>query len=475
MHSWNLHPSLDSDFGVPSSGKPQEHETFSVIVWGATLETRSDTKHNEGLFCVLRYGSAKSPWDEKMRGTGRISNTSKPMVQSPTWNLGTLVIGGDRTELSVRVFALDEAELSSQKSDSDLRGKKSAGKPRLLGEFSIGISTLRQASHNSVDGKASFKLTGGGHIRLTATVGGNAPNFALADYGISPSTSFETSAPIAGQQAARVEDMTVAGPMIIGVAPLPLALQGIWWFAGQNSGSTLLSFGGSNNDGNGCSLGYLSGDKNSYKIRAEGDRVTSSSEPSGLDKVMETGDKVFYFEFDDASNPTVGQVDQYFEGLSGVQDKWTSTVHSQMQLLPNGDLEYPGSLVWLKNTSVWGVSMRDTKIVQVIDGAGQKIEPAWSKFVASEKDPENRNYPGWIFYKSVSPSSSPWAISVADELLQRVRMHVILLMIGFLVLSGGCCATCAYGCIRFHRTSQRILEDWNQDKRKQLQHSYWIH
>jgi hypothetical protein len=104
------------------------------------------------------------------------------MVRSPEWNLGTLVFGNENTELSVRVFALDEPDPSSPE---QLPGKK-----RLLGEISMGIDTLLHASRNSVDGKASFKLPGlGGHVRLTARQGGVRPNFALADYGISPSTA----------------------------------------------------------------------------------------------------------------------------------------------------------------------------------------------------------------------------------------------------------------------------------------------
>jgi len=394
------------------------------------------------------------------------------MLRSPTWNMGTLVTGSDRTELSVRVFALADAEPSLP----ELRGKNLTGERRLLGEFSVGIGTLRQASRNSVDGKASFKLPGGGHLRLTATRGGSPPNFGLAEYGMSPSISYETSAPITSQQAVRVEDMLGAGPMILGTAPLPIALQGIWWFAGQTSGSALLSFGGSNNDGSGCSLGYLTGEKNSYKIRAEGDRVVSSSEPSGLDKVMETGDKVYYYEFNNAANPTLGQIYTYFDGLGGAQEGAKSAMmKSTMQLQPNGDLEYPGSLVWLKNTTVLGINVKDTKIVQVIDGAGEKIEPAWSKFVASEKDPENRNYPGWMFYKSVTPSSSPWAIAVTEELLQRVRVHVILIMAGLLAFVCSCFAASAYGCVRVHRTSRSLREGWNHDKRQNLKQAYWIH
>lgn len=236
------------------------------------------------------------------------------------------------------------------------------------------------------------------------------------------------------------------------------------------------SFGGPNNDGNGCSLGYISGDKNSYKIRAEGDRVVSSNGLSGLDKIVETSDKIYYFEFDDAASPTFGQVYTLFEGLGiGANEKWsTNVVNSQMHLLPDGDVDYPGSLVWLRNTSIWDVSVRDVKLVQVIDGAGEKIEQAWSKFVASEKDPATKDYPGWMFFKSVVPLSSPWAISVTDELVQRVRVHVILIMMGVLVLAGGCCTAGAYGCLKLHKRSARLLDEWHHDKRQTLKQSYWI-
>lgn len=460
-HSWNLHP---DDVGL-------KQETFSVIVWGATLGTRNDTSHNKGLLCTVRYGRARTPWDEKLRGTGRISNTSEPMADSPTWNLGTLVTGSDQTELSVRVFALSEPDLSMP----ELHGKKLQGKRNLLGELSVGISTLLQASRNSVDGKASFKLPGGGHVRLTAEQGGAAPDFALARYGMTPSSSYEAFASIAGQQAVRVEDINGAGPMILGTAPLPPALQGIWWVNGPSAGSSLFSFGGPNNDGNGCSPGFISGEKNSYKVRAEGDRVVSMSDPSGLDKIVEAGDKVYDFQFDSAVNPVYARVSVLYQGLGFVsRDKWPELImNSQMHLQVNGDVQYPGSVVWMRNTSIWGVNAMDAKFVQVIDGKGKKIEPAWSKFAAFEKDPEKGNYAGWMFFKSVSPSSSPWAVAVVEELLQNVRLHMILIMAGLLVLGGACCMACAYGCIRLHR-SVRLLDVWQHDKRRALKHDIWI-
>lgn len=451
--------------------KPQGNDTFSVIVWGATLGTRDDAQRNEGIFCIMRYGDAGTSWDEKLRGTGRVSATSTPGARSPTWGLGALVTGDERTEVSVRVFALDGRD----KRLPEVPGKRLPGKRRLLGEMSIGIGTLQQASRNSINGKASFKLPGGGHVRLTGVRGGVAPNFALADYGISPSMSFEPAAPIPGQRAVRVEDVSAAGPLILGTAPLPLTLQGIWWIAGQGSGSSLLSFGGPNSDGNGCSLGYITGENNTYKIRAEGDRVFSTSDPSGLDKLAEVGDQVYHFDFDNAVRPTFGKMHVLFQSL-GVKAKWAELpMSSQMHLLPDGDPEYPGSVVWLRNTTVWGAHVvADTKLIQLIDGAGDKIEPAWSKFVASEKDPENRNYPGWMFYKSVSPVSSPWAVAVTEEMLDRVRIHAVLITIGLLALIGSCCAACVYGCIRLHR-SVRLLEAWHQEKRQRLvKHSFLI-
>jgi len=469
---WNLHPWVDSDFGLAFSGKPQERETFSVIVWGATLGTRNDTKHNDGLFCILRYGPAKSLWDEKLRSTGRVSNTSKPMSLSPMWNMGTLVTGSDKTELSVRIYALDEPELTLA---PELRGKKLQSQRRLLSEFSVGVGTLRQASRNSLDGKASFKLPGGGHLQLTAARGGFAPNFALKDYGMSPSTSYEVAAPIAGQQSVRVEDINGAGPLLVGTAPLPVALQGVWWVIGESSGSSLLSFGGPNNDGNGCSLGYISGEKNSYKIRAEGDGVMAASEPSGLDKIIEAGDKTYHFEFDDAANPTFGQVYMLLEGI-GMKEKFPEQImSSQMHLLPDGDVEYAGSLVWLRNTTVWGLNIvGDTKLVQVMDGSGEKIEPAWSKFVAAEKESDSRAYPGWMFYKSSTPASSPWSVAVTEELLQRVQMKMVLIMISLLAVAGGCCGAGAYGCFRLNRMVRQTLAE-RYDKRQTFKTSYWIH
>lgn len=457
LHGWNAHGGLARE--LPE--KLEELQTFSVIVWGASLHMHKDTNGSEGYFCALRYGSAKTSWDDKLRGTGRISNISNHSTISPVWNVGTWVIGTDETEVSARIYATKEAG-------------RSIDNARLLGEVSVAIGTLRKVSQHTSSGRASFKLPGGGDVQLSAFRG----QFALSDLGISPASSYETSAPIGGQQSVRLEDMDGHGPLILGTAPLPFGLQGIWWFGGQTSSSSLLSFGGPNNDGNGFSLGYLDGPKNTYKIRAEGDRVAMSPQPSGLKKIVdEFGDKIYSFEFNDRVDPTAAHVRVSFDGLDGdVQGKWSERIMNfDMQLMPHGHPEYPGSLVWSRNTSMW---MDDYKFVQVMNGRGEKIEPAWSKFVAYEKDPKNRDYPGWMFYKSAVIAESPWEAMVNKEVAQRVRVHAILIIVCVVVVLLVGIVGSIFGIVRLQRTV-RAMDFWQYYKdltkrRHAFKQSYWI-
>jgi len=467
LHGRNAHP---SGLMRELSEKPAELQTFSVIVWGASLRMHKDTNISEGFFCALRYGSPKTSWDQKLRGTGRIGNISNHSTMSPVWNAGAWVIGSDETEVTARIFATDEVEFSS----SFLQGRKSMETSRLLGEVTIAIGTLRKVSQHTSSGRASFKLPGGGDVQLSAFRG----QFALSDLGILPTSNYETSAPIGGQQSVRLEDMDFSGPMILGTSPLPFGLQGIWWFGGQTSASSLLSFGGPNNDGNGFSLGYLDGPKNTYKIRAEGDRVAMSPQPSGLKKIVdEIGDKVYSFEFNDRVDPTAAHVRVSFEGLDGeVQGKWPERIMNfDMQLMPKGNPEYPGSLVWSRNSSIW---MDDYKFVQVMNGRGEKIEPAWSSFVLYEKDPKNRDYPGWMFYKSAVVAESPWEAMVTKEVVQRVRVQTIFLIVCVVVVLIAGVVGCVLGAVRLQQTV-RSMDFWQYTKdlakrRHAFKQSYWI-
>jgi hypothetical protein len=268
--------------------------------------------------------------------------------------------------------------------------------------------------------------------------------------------------------------------MILGTAPLPVALQGIWWFGGQSSSSSLLSFGGPNNDGNGFSLGYLDGPKNTYKIRAEGDRVAMSPQPSGLKKIVdEIGDKVYDFEFNDHVDPTAVHIHISFEGVDAeVQSRWPERMlNVDMQLMPHGHPEYPGSLVWSRNTSFWMDD--DYNLIQVMNGKGEKIEPAWSSFVSYEKNPNNRDYPGWMFYKTaVASEETPWESRVNKAVVQRVRLHAMLIIASAVVVLVACVAACVLGTMRLQRTV-RAMDFWQRAKdyarrRHAFKQSYWI-
>lgn len=105
---------------------------------------------------------------------------------------------------------------------------------------------------------------------------------------------------------------------------------------------------------------------------------------------------------------------------------------------------------------------------------GKKIEPAWSKFVRGEKNPDNRDYAGWMFYNSVSTTSSPWAVAVIEELMQHVRVHVIFIMAGLLLLASSLFTVFSYVCIRLFRMYQASKRR-QQEKRQAIKHNIWIH
>jgi hypothetical protein len=348
------------------------------------------------------------------------------------WDLGTIVLGGLETELTMQVHM--------DTSDGEL-----------LQEVSMQVGTALQVT------RQKLPLSFGGEIQLTVTQGGTAPNFRLSEYGVSPSTRYEKSALIAAQQAVRLEDVSDMGPMIVGTAPLPDNLQGLWWLTSQKSGSALVTFGGPNDDGNGCNLGYLTGDKNSYKIRVEGERVFSSAEPAAMDKMVEPSDQSYNFEFNDPVNPTMAQIYVFSDGF-GIHIYGPASEHMmdfEMHLLPDGDSRrnpYPGSLVWLRNTTFWHINAgEDYLLVQVMDGSGSKIEPAWSKFVGYENSKATGSYPGWMFYKSNVPSPSPGAPEVVEKVVKSVDRGVGAIILVTALLCCLCIAATVYCCVRLRR------------------------
>jgi hypothetical protein len=417
-------------------------QAYSVIVWGVSFSSGS-AEH--GIYCVMRYGKANSPWDEKLRGTGRISETAAPkLVKSGqhgssnkvvTWNLSTIVLGSNETELSMHIHQSNGAPFD-------------------------GVSV--QLGNVSLAKMQKLPLKYGGHVLLTVALGGSAPSFRLREYGLSPSLRFEEANPIAQQQAVRTEDISGMGPMIVGTAPLPRNLQGLWWLSGQKSSSALVTFGGPNDDGNGCSVGYLTGDKNAYKIRVEGERVFSTAEPSAIDKLIEGNDQSYNFEFNDPVNPTMAQIYVFADGLGvKIQGEFSRNIMNfQMYLLPEEDprrKQYPGSFVWLRNTTFFGINAgHDYLLVQVMDGLGSRIEPAWSSFAAYENSSTTGNYPGWIFYKSNFPSPSPGAPEIVAKIRTEVYRGMALIVVGASLLLFLCIVGIIFCCCCRTRTTETV-------------------
>lgn len=367
----------------------------TVIVWGADLAG----KPVPGLHCMVRYGGPTKTWDHMLRGTGRVSNTSGETTTKPRWDMGLFVLGGEETTIIFRVVQANGDFLPA----------------------TANVSTLLAAQERSESDRFTLSLRGVGHLQLSAHRGQ-----VLHEHGLSASAGYESLQPIAPQRAVRVEDITGEGPLWVGRAPLPKSLQGLWWLTGQRSSSALVTFGGPNNDGDGCSNGYLKGDKHTYTIRTEGDRVFTTAQASAIDRLAEGFDMMYYFEFNDAVEPTLGQI-YVHSGLGiGLSGQFSQhLLNFQMHLYPHSLPEFPGSLVWLRNSSVLHFNAgEDYNLVQVMDGSGKRLEPAWSKFVRYQNSSITGDFPGWIFYKSLEPSPSPGSEEVVQRLQEGIRARI---------------------------------------------------
>jgi len=225
---------------------------------------------------------------------------------------------------------------------------------------------------------------------------------------------------IAPDQQVMAGDVTGKGPLLLGKAPLPVALRGMWWLTHQGDSSALMSFGGPNLDGDGCSTGQLE-DDGSYKIRVSGDRVWAFADKDSSNfQKAEKYDLTYRFEFDDLDDPQWAKIHIITKydsccccGLECTRacpwcTNWT-------MYLNDDDDEFPQSLVWERKSTIccdaccfahifhgpsWPCCGYYYKIVQVIDEEGKRIEPAWSQFVEYENKDECGGSPGEITYRS---------------------------------------------------------------------------
>lgn len=218
--------------------------------------------------------------------------------------------------------------------------------------------------------------------------------------------------PLKPLQSFNFNDVTAAGPILVGTAPLPQTLRGIFWLADPEKKSALMSFGGPNGDAPGwCSTGKLHGTK--YRIRVAGDRSWAFAAPTSLPEAI---DLIYNFEFDDASSPTFAHVlpETHKYGFTLTHD-WL--LDFDMELLDNNETEYPNSVVWLRKSYLLGseVVSRRYMVIQVIDENGKRIEPAWSKFVDHQQNNSVGDPHGKLWFYGDQPLAHEHSIRRSDD------------------------------------------------------------
>jgi len=193
-------------------------------------------------------------------------------------------------------------------------------------------------------------------------------------------------------------------PMRIGTAPLPSQLRGVFWLKDQGDSSSLVSFAKSN-DGDGVSPGVMPSD-GVYKVRVRGDRTWSFADQSFNWEASGWMDLIYSFNFNDASNPTEAVV--YGGGGNALSIVWKGVTYAiefgmelqtKAQVLAGPNKRYNTSVVWERPSRFLGTTLASYTVVQVMDENGNKIEPAFSEWVAYNQHPtDTGNTPDTIFW-----------------------------------------------------------------------------
>eukprot|EP00928_Gymnodinium_smaydae_P089042 TRINITY_DN73048_c0_g1_i1.p1 TRINITY_DN73048_c0_g1~~TRINITY_DN73048_c0_g1_i1.p1 ORF type:complete len:286 (-),score=38.38 TRINITY_DN73048_c0_g1_i1:201-1058(-) len=197
--------------------------------------------------------------------------------------------------------------------------------------------------------------------------------------------AFVTMAPLRSIKLTELNANTM--PLIVGKAPLPPQLRGVFWLSDQGKSSALATFGGPNDDkvvdgGKPCSSGDIGSDKK-YCIRVSGDR-TWSLRSSFLAWLYATIDIRYIFNFDSAEDPTYATIQSYsdLQGRLPGFDVFFFSELFDMALMKTHD-QFNNSVVW-KRTSVLPTGNSTYDFIQVMDEHGELIEPAWSAFLDYE-------------------------------------------------------------------------------------------
>lgn len=197
-----------------------------------------------------------------------------------------------------------------------------------------------------------------------------------------------------------VEAIDASGPVFIGKAPLPENIQGVFWFK-DDGGDGLVSFGGPHENDE-CSNGKLTEDTdNSGKfctavstVRPGGWTYQAEATPSPFGGHFPSVADKFYlgcgekwkFCFDSNSNPTSLDAapisTRGFPCVNVFEATKTTGVYKGTQ---------NGGHLWRVTTKAFGVFPLPSfvpgnfDVIQVMDGSGNRVQPAWDTFAAANK------------------------------------------------------------------------------------------
>lgn len=195
-------------------------------------------------------------------------------------------------------------------------------------------------------------------------------------------------------------------PLNYGEKDLPENMQGLWWLTKQDSGSSLITFGLSPEGKTGGAKRYNEL-KGQMQIEVVGDRTWTFAHNNltgNLNKARRL-DLVYEFNF----KPEKGQ--EWEEGKQcnfaqihpiamDVELDNESLVDFEMTFKSEGAPEYPGCPAWSRTSEVLGSPTpdHDYHAIQVIDGDGKKLEPAWSAWKKAMDSKEAGDSPGRFWF-----------------------------------------------------------------------------
>ncbi|CAK0853111.1 unnamed protein product [Prorocentrum cordatum] len=366
----------------PNTATKGDPALRSIILWGAQRLPSMDAIGKADPYCVARVGPKGSSWDTKLRGSGRRSQPASG--SNPDWKMA---------------FTIDVAKWPDPELQVRVYDAVWVGADEFLGEAVAPLSSLGEDPSNlALISKPSEPGKDGQPIGAEISVSAGSVDL-LEKLGCKLSSYYEKLAPVGKAKSVKVEDITGKGPLRVGTAPLPESMQGLFWLSSQGPSSALASFAGPTQDGGGCSTGQMR-DKR-YDIRVAGDRVWAFAEDNTIAwKFVETVDLIYHFVFDDAEKPTKCQIYPEAGNLGFTLDaEWL--LDFEAHLKPEGSEEYPGSVIWLRPSFVLGKEVNEYTLVQVMNGAGERIEPAWSKFVEYQNSDAAGAKPGVVFYHEI--------------------------------------------------------------------------